>query len=1072
MASLIPSGFFVLRTPLLPFDELLAWSEGIQATGALNNPKQLEQALAQDRRRLRARLAEIVSRPEIREALFLASPHLEEVVDVWLSQPDTEQAQGIERALVRYFVRMVGRCTPFGLCAGSCVGAVQDKTSLVLGGQSDRERHTRLGMDYLFSLTEALQRDPVLRSAITYGPNTSLYRAAGNVRYVESRSKDNERSYHLVAVAETEAMHTALGCAAKGAAFEDLVQALVDQETTIEEARDYIADLVANGILVADNTLPVTGREPVNSLIDRLRDHSETTFIAKQLDQTCASLAAMDADDEAVAPARYREVAEMLRPLPGPVKLEHLFQVDMMPNGSRSTLGSKVVTEIVRGVDLLHGISKAGNDQLNRFRLAFRQRFESREVMLLEALDEERGIPFGTAYETTATLAGAHISAVDETTPWTARDKLLLRKLSDALKTGAHEIVLTAVDLEKMAAAILPLPDAFSVQAAIAASSEEALSEGNFRVMIDAVAGPSGAHGMGRFCYADAELQRHVKAHLRTEELLQPDALFAEIVSLPEGHFGNVVCRPILRDYEIPYLGSAGVDASHQLPPADLTVSLVGDRFVLRSVRLDREVMPRVTTAYIAGASSLGVYRFLSALQGQGVACHLSWDWGVLLDAPFLPRVTAGRLILCRAQWRLTKEEITRLSVKHDASLYRHVQSWRSEAHLPRWIAVVEDDNVLPVDLDNILSVETFAHLIRNRDEAILVELFPGPDELCAHGRAGKFFHELIVPFTRARQAAEDPGVSGGEDGVPKTRHVHPREPSSTIAGSRSFPPGSEWLYAKLYTGTDTADQLLCATIAPLVREVISGQGARGWFFLRYADPDHHLRLRFCGDPKRLHRDVLPLLQEAFSQSMKSGRIWRAQLDTYEREVERYGGSEGVDLAERIAHVDSDAVISILSLLEPGDEGLDERWRLSLAGIDKLLMDFGFDVQARGDLIKQLPASLRVKRTSRTELSEKFRRERESLETLLRIGSAPDHELAPGLDILHKRSERLAPIIAEVKALTRTVQLSVSLGSFAMSCAHMFANRLLRAAHAEQEPVIYDFLSRLYRSEGAQAAEK
>src|SRR5918911_221544 len=28
-----PSGFFAFRTPLLPFDELLAWGEGLQAPG-------------------------------------------------------------------------------------------------------------------------------------------------------------------------------------------------------------------------------------------------------------------------------------------------------------------------------------------------------------------------------------------------------------------------------------------------------------------------------------------------------------------------------------------------------------------------------------------------------------------------------------------------------------------------------------------------------------------------------------------------------------------------------------------------------------------------------------------------------------------------------------------------------------------------------------------------------------------------------------------------------------------------------------------------------------------------------
>ena len=48
---------------------------------------------------------------------------------------------------------------------------------------------------------------PELRQALRYRPNTSLYRAAGRMRYVETRLDGKEgkrRTYHLVAVDDTE----------------------------------------------------------------------------------------------------------------------------------------------------------------------------------------------------------------------------------------------------------------------------------------------------------------------------------------------------------------------------------------------------------------------------------------------------------------------------------------------------------------------------------------------------------------------------------------------------------------------------------------------------------------------------------------------------------------------------------------------------------------------------------------------------------------------------------------------------------------------------------------------------
>ena len=97
-----------------------------------------------------------------------------------------------------------------------------------------------------------------------------------------------------------------------------------------------------------------------------------------------------------------------------------------------------------------------------------------------------------------------------------------------------------------------PLPDSFAVMAAVAAASEEALARGEFRVRLDGVSGPSGARLLGRFCHADPELHQHVAQHVRAEEALQPDAVFAEIVHLPEGRMGNILARPILRGLRDP----------------------------------------------------------------------------------------------------------------------------------------------------------------------------------------------------------------------------------------------------------------------------------------------------------------------------------------------------------------------------------------------------------------------------------------------------------------------------------------------------------------------------------------
>src|SRR5207253_1369387 len=134
-----------------------------------------------------------------------------------------------------------------------------------------------------------------------------------------------------------------------------------------------------------------------------------------------------------------------------------------------------------------------------------------------------------------------------------------------------------------------------------------------------------------------------------------------------------------------------------------------------------------------------------------------------------------------------------------------------------------------PIDLDNVLSVDSFVRLVRNRPSATLLEQFPPVDELCVRGPEGGFVHELLLPVVRA----------------PAPVASSPRPTSSAPAVRRTFTPGSDWLYAKLYTGSATADSLLLDVVAPLARELLAADAVDSWFFIRYADPDWHLRVRF-----------------------------------------------------------------------------------------------------------------------------------------------------------------------------------------------------------------------------------
>ncbi|HEY4791374.1 MAG TPA: lantibiotic dehydratase family protein, partial [Actinomycetes bacterium] len=470
----------------------------------------------------------------MRDAIFVASPSVDEALEVWQKDPDSRQGRKLEPAVVAYFSRAATRATPFGLFAGCTTGTIDAQTRLQLKARECYRRHSRLDMDYLWALADAVERDPQLRKLFVYEPNSSLYETAGRLRLAEARLTATGRSYHLVAVDRSPYLTAVLARARGGTTPEAAAEVLVDDEITQAEAAEYVAELVDNQLLVSDARPVVTGDEPVHGLVATLRAHKETARIAERLDEARAALEAIDAAGLGASPDRYRAVASVLAELPAQPDLSHLVQVDLVKPAQEATLGSRVVSEITRGVRILHQLAPPqGPGGLARFREEFSKRYETREIPLVEALDEEIGIGFERSNsplaEAAPLLAGLPFPAGDrEAMPWTGRDALLLGKLAHALAEGAGEIALEASDLEALASQQhRPLPDAFYVVAMVAAESDRAIAQGAFRVLLQWVDGPPGALMLGRFCHADQTLHEFVRAHLQAEEARRPEQLFA-----------------------------------------------------------------------------------------------------------------------------------------------------------------------------------------------------------------------------------------------------------------------------------------------------------------------------------------------------------------------------------------------------------------------------------------------------------------------------------------------------------------------------------------------------------------
>ena len=273
----------------------------------------------------------------------------------------------------------------------------------------------------------------------------------------------------------------------------------------------------------------------------------------------------------------------------------------------------------------------------------------------------------------------------------------------------------------------------------------------------------------------------------------------------------------------------------------------------------------------------------------------------------------------------------------------------------------------------------------------------------------------------------------------------------------REFELGSAWLYYKLYCGQLVADRVLLEAIRPLADELKQRGLIDYWFFIRYSDPDNHLRVRWhLPRPERVG-DVIQLMQHHLQLFRATNALWRVQTDTYRRELERYGACS-MELSEALFHYHSEALLEFMAQAQT-DEEPQEPWLWGLAATDELLTAFCYALPRKLALLQKMrngfAREFGLDKVLKRQLDTKYRQARSAITRALE---------AAGLVAL---PTALTGITQQLLALEQAGQLEVPLDALLSSYIHMLLNRLIPAEVRLHELVLYDFLFRYYQSQKA-----
>ena len=277
----------------------------------------------------------------------------------------------------------------------------------------------------------------------------------------------------------------------------------------------------------------------------------------------------------------------------------------------------------------------------------------------------------------------------------------------------------------------------------------------------------------------------------------------------------------------------------------------------------------------------------------------------------------------------------------------------------------------------------------------------------------------------------------------------------------RTFIPGDSWVYYKIYTGTKTSDIVLTEAIKPIVEELTAKGCIDQWFFIRYADPKHHIRVRFHYNDPNAVGTIMTTVYERLHAFAKADLIWKIQIDTYNREIERYG-EEHIEIAEQLFSHESDMIVNFLDMVD-GEEGEELRWLFGIRALDTMLADFEYSEDQKLAFMERLKTGFGLEfgmnKFLKKQLDEKFRAKREKITFFIDFKVEDKPEYQPLLELLAYKSEQCKPTVDVLKKSASSEVVDNYLGSY----AHMLMNRMFRSKNRLHEMVVYDLLYRHYK---------
>ena len=970
------------------------------------------------------KLQEMLDSPYFRSAIYFASIELYRQAELNNFCCD-RMSERTRQSLFKYFNRMCYRATPFGMCSAfSAVLWTGSKDGICLSGEE--KLHIRADFRLSVALARILAGNGN-NDRMVYYSNPSLYTFGKELRYIKTLDdgENAEQAQGIAAVERNQLLCRLLRICQKGIRKDELHSFLKEQATE-EEAVVLFQEMVSEELILSAGRPNVTGENYLKR-IAKLSGNSELAGFVCALDEIRLP-AEVNVPELEKLVKHYIHHCENLR---------HPYYVNFQRN-VKGSLHHDYQGILLKGLYCLSRMQQNGGaGAINQFKREYITRFEDREIPLLLALDPEGGIGYGQLEQSmdagdllkgiTFTRAVAEKQII-----WGPLQELLMRRICTAAPENQ------AITLSDQDIAGLPFTEKGKYPPGISVMFR--IYQG--KVFIEEAGGVCATSLTGRFTPFDEQVGEQVRALADAEQEQNKEVIFAEIAHFTDEHAANINIRDHIRGYEIPVLVHSTLPAEQVISLNDLYVSVYQGEVIIRSARLNRRIIPRLSSAYNHNRSELPVFRFLCDLQYQGLAARFGLNAeGLLPGLDYYPRIEYKGCILSPTIWILKQGDLPKHTGKAAYEAFRLLAETR---HISRFFALSSADRYLVFDLEDPAGIQIFLSEAGHSGTIKLEEFFI-PDEenaILRNENGSVCVHQFVASLMCTERTYTHSGM--------------PHQYLKNI--QRDFIPGDEWLYFKIYCTPQNADYMLAEKIYPLIKKYLRSGEIEQWFFIRYYEQGHHLRIRLKAKSEAI-REMPGLFNRMLKPLIESGMITRVLLDTYKREIERYG-AKSMESAER-AFMSSSELVAV-HLSRDTDELRTIRFAILSTNclLNSFKINLSFRIKLLENICRNLMAELGFEKQLRDDLNRKYREHQRGIRELI----------SEGYGILSAAEKsRFGSFERNLCSLNEELFSDEPLlkAKFASDILHMHMNRIFSTEQRKKELVIYYLCLRYYLSEHA-----